>query len=266
MQLKKVSHFRKYRQKRFLLKRQKAILYKILYIFILISAIIIFYILNKYKTKIYFKKCYLPPGGTSFKIIHLIITRFIIEFWHSDNFDKRIYEKDYIINGIRVMKRYLFPSLLNQRCQDFIWILKLGNKANITYIKSILELNNPFKSVIIYEKDIKDYLRNISKGFDVLVTTRIDYDDRIYYDAINDIRKAINFKKPALLYGYGNGLCYYENDNKYYEFSPNYNNQGTMSIFVSLILVLNKVNDVYNIFDLGSHPGVRAYLLKIINH
>ena len=39
-----------------------------------------------------------------------------------------------------------------------------------------------------------------------------------------------------------------------------------MSIFVGLILVLNKVNDAYNIFDLGSHNGVRARLLRSINH
>ena len=35
-----------------------------------------------------------------------------------------------------------------------------------------------------------------------------------------------------------------------------------MSIFLSLIIVLKKVNDTYNIFDLGSHATVRAQLLK----
>ena len=217
----------------------------------------------KYKNAINFHKCYSPPGTSSFKIIHLIITRFMIEFWPYGNFSEKIYTKDYIINGIRVMKKYLFPSLENQRCKDFIWILKLGDKADISYIKSLLELNNYlFKTNIVYEKDIKKYIRNISKGYDILVTTRFDYDDRIYYDAINDIRKTINYNRPMLLFGYNCGLCYYEYDNKYYEFCPNYNNRGVMSIFVSLIIAINKVNDSYNIFDLGSHVGVREKILE----
>ena len=33
-----------------------------------------------------------------------------------------------------------------------------------------------------------------------------------------------------------------------------------MSVFVSLIVILNKVNDTYNIFDLGTHILVRARL------
>lgn len=227
----------------------------------MISILIAQINLNIYKNEISLKKCYSPPGVSSFKIIHLIITRFMIEFWPYGNFASKIYTKEYIINGIRVMKKYLFPSLENQSCKNFIWVLKIGDKANITHIKSLIKLNNLFESVIIYEKDIKNYIRKISKGFDVLVTTRIDYDDRIYYDAVNDIRKAINFKRPILIYGYNCGLCYYESDNKYFEFSPSYNNRGVMSIFVSLIIVINKVNDTYNIFDLGSHVGVRAKIL-----
>ena len=35
-----------------------------------------------------------------------------------------------------------------------------------------------------------------------------------------------------------------------------------MSIFASLIIVLNKVNDTYTVLDLGMHQGIRNYLLK----
>ena len=93
------------------------------------------------------------------------------------------------------MKKYLLPSLENQSCKDFIWILMIGNKANITSLNSLFNFNNSFQWHIIYTKDIRNFLRNITKGFDVLITTRIDYDDLIYYDAINDIRKEINIKK-----------------------------------------------------------------------
>jgi len=206
-------------------------------------------------------KCYISPEKSNLKIIHFIITRYMMErkFWKQ--FDE-INQENYIMNGIRVIKRYLIPSLNNQSCKQFIWILMLGNKANKTYIKSLLGNNNLFESEIIYQGDIKRYIKNKSKGFDILITTRIDFDDRIYYDAVNDVRKAINPNKPMLLYGYNKGVHYYEIENKYYEFHINYKKRGCMSIFASLINVLNKTNDTYNIYDLGTHAKIRKTLLE----
>ena len=139
---------------------------------------------------------------------------------------------------------------------------KIGDKANISFIETLLELNYSFESKIINEKNIKNYLRNITKGFDILITTRIDYDDRIYYDAVNDVRKAINSNKPMLLYGYNRGLVYYEYDNKYYELNREDKKNDVFSIFISLVIFLNKVNDTYNIFDLGTHINVRKKILE----
>ena len=186
----------------------------------------------------------------------------MIEFYPFEGFPKKLHREDYIQNGIRVMKKYLFDSLENQECKNFIWVLMIGDNTDIDKIKTLFDFNNSFESIILYKKDINNYLRNISKGFDILITTRIDYDDRIYYDAVNDVRKVININKPILLYGYNNGVIYYEFNNKYYEFNMNYNNEGVMSIFVSLILVLNKVNDIYNIYDLGAHIRLRKKILE----
>ena len=174
-----------------------------------------------------------------------------------------IYQKKYILNGIRVIKKYLLPSLQNQSCKNFKWILILGDKANITFVKSLLNINNSlFETKIIFQRNIRNFIKNISNGFDILITTRIDFDDRIYYDAVNDVRKVINVNKPMSLYGYNKGVHYYEIDNKYYEFTLDYKNQGCMSIFASLIIVLNKTNDTYNIYDLGMHHKIRRNLLK----
>ena len=63
-------------------------------------------------------KCYsLSSENSNIKFIHFIITRFIMEF--SKEFNKIIYTEEYAKNGIRVMKKYLFPSLENQKCKDF---------------------------------------------------------------------------------------------------------------------------------------------------
>ena len=153
---------------------------------------------------------------------------------------------------------------MNQSCNNFIWVLLIGNKANKTYIESLLNFNNSlnFQYKVIYQEDIKYYVRNITKGFDILITTRIDYDDSIYYDAVNDIRKEINMKKPMLLHGYNRGVYFFEINGKYYDYFHSYKNQGVMSVFCSLITILKEVNDFYTILDFGDHRYIKKKLLK----
>ena len=137
----------------------------------------------------------------------------------------------------------------------------LGDKANITYIESLLNLHTSFETKIIYQKYLKSYIKNLTKGIDILISTRIDSDD-IIYDAINDVRKEINIYGPMILHGYNRGVFYFEFENKYYEFYNNYYNNGTMSIFCSLILVLNQVYDIYTVYDIGLHITIIKDLLN----
>ena len=238
--------------------RMKKYLFILFFLFFLIVINLIekIQIIKKEENDKFGKKCYFSFDNSNLKIIHLIITRFAI-----NSFPINDSTKEFTLNGLRVMQKYLLPSLENQSCKDFIWILMIGNKANITSLKSLFNFNNSFQWHIIYTKDIRNFLRNITKGFDVLITTRIDYDDLIYYDAINDIRKEININKPILLHGYNRGVYYFELDNKYYDFEYKSRN-GAFSIFESLIIVLNKVNDTYTIYDIGYHDQVKKNLLK----
>ena len=207
------------------------------------------------------KKCYINLDNSNLAIIHLIFTRFMMDFNLYKNKDL-IYEDVYIFNGIRVMKKYLFPSLENQSCKNFTWILLLGDKANITNIESLVQLNQSFDSKVIYRKDLKNYLKFITKDYNILITTRIDYDDAIYYDAVNDVRKVINVNKPIIAHGYNRGVSYYEINGKYYDFYNNWKNEGVMSVFASLIVNLKKVNDTYTIFDTGCHYEIRKNILN----
>ena len=207
------------------------------------------------------KKCHISSDNSNLKILHLIITRFMIEFYHKNDFPKKLYKKEFIENAIRVMKKYLFPSLENQTCKNFTWILMIGDQANITYISNLLNFNSSFPIEFIFQKDIKSYLLDRSKKFDILITTRIDYDDRIYYDAVNDVRKEINIKKPLLLHGYNRGFIYYESIDKYEEYHYT-NKKGVWSVFISLIIVVKKVKAIYTIYDFGDHTKIKSNLLK----
>ena len=206
--------------------------------------------------------CYIPLDNSNIKIIHMIITRFFMELNNLNYFKDIMSTEEYAQNAIRVTKKYLLPSLENQSCKKFIWILMIGNYTNITYVKSLFNFNNSFETEVIYEKDMKNYLRNKTVGYDILITTRIDYDDAIYYDAVNDVRKEIDINKPIFLHGYNKGVYYFESEDKYYDYYNNFDNRGVMSIFISLITVLNKVNDTYNVYELGDHTLIKKHLLE----
>ena len=212
-----------------------------------------------YKLRPSYQICHTPQNISNKNIVHLLITRFLLTFSRI-----KIFRENYIKNGIRLMKTYLLPSLEWQLCKNFIWVLTVGNGANITHINYLLNFSYSFKYEIIYHQELKNYIKNKSKGIDILITTRIDYDDRIYYDAVNDVRKAININKPLLLHGYGIGAYYFESNGRYYEYITNYIDKGVLGLFLSLITIIKSVNDSYTIFDMGSHTNVRETLIK--NH
>ena len=99
-------------------------------------------------------------------------------------------------------------------CINFICVLVLGDNTNIIYINSLLDFNTSFEMNIINYNNSKNYIKNITKRSGVLIPTRIYYNNRIYYAAINDVRNVINYDKPMLLYGYDRGVAFYEVDNK----------------------------------------------------
>ncbi len=201
--------------------------------------------------------CHSPQNITNKNIAHFLITRFLLKFRRIVLFDE-----NYIRNGIRLMKTYLFPSLESQLCKNFTWLLAVGDDANITHIKHLINFNNTFNYEIIYFKELKSFIKNKTKGIDILITTRIDYDDRIYYDAVNDVRKAINFKKPLLLYGYHTGAYYFESNGNYYEYNVIQAGKGALPVFLSLITLIKNVNDSFSVFEMGNHENIRETLIR----
>ena len=216
---------------------------------------------NNTKGTIPFKKCFIPLDNENLKIIHIIITRFMLEFGDNFKYIKNM-NKEYIQNGFSVMNKYLIPSLNSQLCKDFIWVLMIGEKLNITFVKSNLNSNILFQYEILNENVFKNYTEIITRESDVFISTRIDYDDRIYYDAVNDVRKQININRPVFLYGYNSGVYYFVSSGKYYEYYQNKRNGGALALFLSLIIFTKKLNKSINIFDVGDHTKIGKMLLQ----
>lgn len=207
--------------------------------------------------------CYESEEFLNKTILHFVITRFLFTFS-----PKKVFSEQYIKNGLRVMKTYLLPSLEAQKCKNFTWILMLGDSANITFLKSLIDFNTTFDYKLVYYKDINKLINESTKNIDIFISSGMDYDDRIFYDAVNDVRKRINLTYPIFFFGYHNGYIYFENTG-IYGISPYKYEGGAINIFLSSILNLHKTNGAYYIYqfnDLGSHISVKTDFIKNENY
>ena len=53
-------------------------------------------------------------------------------------------KEEFSTNAKRVLNKYLLPALERQKCKDFIWVLMIGNQADLSYYKSYFNFHNSF--------------------------------------------------------------------------------------------------------------------------
>ena len=182
----------------------------------------------------------------NFKIKHYIIIRF-----HYKSSDEKL-----INNGIELFNNFTLKSLENQSNKNFEIILLIHNEINLNHssIKKLLKIKTNLNIKLIRLKELQSYIDINSKNIDFLITTRIDNDDLIYKDAVKEIQNKCNKNIPLYYNGYDKLITMIGNDiENCYKFYPNYHGIGSMSIFQSLIVNKNKINKLYNIYDLGYH-------------
>lgn len=178
---------------------------------------------------------------------------------------KKLFDKNLLDNGIDVFNNFTLKSLENQSNKNFEIILIINNEININHpsIKKLLKIKTILNLKILKNKEMKSYIYNNSKNFDYLITTRIDHDDLIYKDAVEEIQNKCNKNIPLYYNGYDKLITMIGNDIKNcYKFYPDYHGWGSMSIFQSLIVNKIKINKSYNIYDLGNHTKNK---IKFIN-
>ena len=67
----------------------------------------------------------------------------------------------------------------------------------------MIDFNNSFDINIISDNNISAIqVKNNTKCYDAFISIRIEYNFRIYYCVVNDVRKIIDFYKSILLYVY----------------------------------------------------------------
>ena len=197
------------------------------------------------------------------EIKHFILIRFYCLEMMPKN---KLFDENLLNKGIDIFTKFTLKSLENQSNKNFEIIIIIHNEINSNHpsIKKLLKLKTILKLKILKLKELQSYINNNSKNINYLITTRIDHDDLIYKDAVEEIQNKCNKNIPLYYNGYNKLITMIGNDIKNcYKFYPNYKGLGSISIFQSLIVNKIKINKLYNIYDLGNHANQKMKFIDI---
>lgn len=187
------------------------------------------------------------------KIKHIILTRLALKGEYSNtgfNWD------EWLENSIYLMNTICRPSLKNQIDQDFILLSFVDNSVN--YYGDILENEMIIK---VYNKNlisyVNKYISENLKNYEYIIITRLDRDDALRYDFIQNIKKNILIDNEEKYIDIKYSICY-DLDNNMTYFSKKYFN-NFISPFVSTLekIVNGKIKCVP---FLVQHPDVHKIL------
>lgn len=139
---------------------------------------------------------------------HFLITQFNLRnFPLADNNDD--YEKwlNWTKERLNLFLKYCLPSVLNQTCKEFIWLLYFDSDTPREVREFIQDLRKYSFINICYSNGVEDFNKNYIKevrsrtGSSVrwIMTTRIDNDDCLHKDAIITIQKNFIEKHKFLI-------------------------------------------------------------------
>lgn len=133
---------------------------------------------------------------------HYLITRFNLraDYWDVTKNNEQLLTDEWMNNRMWLFENFCFPSVVGQTNQNFEWLLYFDTNTKEVYQNRIQELvaNQPnFKVFFVdampsFMPELHNYITNESKDRPYLITTRIDNDDSIHIDFINEVQKQFN--------------------------------------------------------------------------
>lgn len=157
---------------------------------------------------------------------HYLITRFNVKLYRKEG-EPASASEEWLANRFVLFEKYTLPSIKNQACKDFKWLVLFDADTPDKYKRKIEEysLSLPqFTPIYVTgspsemcSEIVLDYINNDNPK-EYLITTRIDNDDVIHRDYMRNIQKAF---KPAenTFVTFRSGLQYVESTNSMIKFN-----------------------------------------------
>jgi len=130
---------------------------------------------------------------------HYLITRFNLraDYWDVTKNNEQLLTDEWMDNRMWLFEKFCFPSVVGQSNQNFEWVIYFDTNTKEVYKNRILNLVENHKNVKVFFVDampsfmpeLLKYIAEQTKGIPYLITTRIDNDDSIHVDFINEVQK-----------------------------------------------------------------------------
>ncbi|WP_142785569.1 glycosyltransferase [Changchengzhania lutea] len=202
-------------------------------------------------------------------LLHILITRFNIKelTWQKSKNEKAVGDLVWLEKRIDLFLRFCLPSVLNQTSKNFYWLIffEEGTQRYLAKVLEELKMNSFIIPIFVNGMDgFNTALRSkIHELMPIttsrLITTRLDNDDAIHKDFIENIQKASNENIDKMLLDFSNGLCLYIVGTPKlaeYKFPKNQ--------FISLVEEINKEEQPKFVFSNYHHDLDKAYSLKTL--
>ena len=168
-------------------------------------------------------------------IKHFVFVQFFS--WQNPKYPYDVFDVDFLSTQLPLAKNIL-RSLENQTNKNFEVAFythpKLLSDSKYEIIFSELKNSTTLPIKIILHWERRSLVKEALNEYDFVIQTRMDFDDFIFKDAVEDTQSKINECEDILVYGYCKGYTYLYNE--LYTHFNRWGGVGHIGIFQSLIL------------------------------
>ena len=196
---------------------------------------------------------------------HFILTRFNLRLWSQDKNGDPVRSREWLENRFELFEKYCLPSVANQSCKDFTWIILLDSRTVEEFKKRIEDDRDRCPQIVpVYVEPAEG--QNFAKIFqssvverlngERVITTYLDNDDALDVHFVEDLQKRAAVLTDSIFISYSSGFQYFT------EFGLLMKIHYRRNHFISVIESGNP-ETVKTIYGYGSHyyiekiPGVQ---------
>lgn len=199
---------------------------------------------------------------------HFILTRFNLLLWNKDKDGHKVRTMKWLEHRFSLFEKYCLPSIVNQTCKDFKWIVLFDSSTPEKYKDRIVDLQAECTQLIpvfvepengrrfaeIFRKEVVKRLNgnlndnpnlNVNERGRVL-TTYLDNDDALNKRFVEDLQQRVSTMSDRTFVFYSDGLQFYT-DHKYL-MQIRYRRNHFASVIES-----GEPSEIKTIYGYGSH-------------
>lgn len=152
---------------------------------------------------------------------HFLLTRFNILLWRQDKEGKKVRTTKWLEHRCSLFEKYCLPSIKNQTCQNFEWIVLFDSMTPDSFKEKIASYQSECPQLIpvFVEPENGRYFADIFRKEIVkrlkakrVISTYLDNDDALNIGFVEDLQHRALFVNNGTFFYYDEGYQYYTED------------------------------------------------------